>query len=153
MDGSISRFNRVIYLINTRSQLYRKDQMPAAGRASPLRRSLFPRQRWRGCDSRWPVTIVSFEISSGRLVASHRYSPLAEWSPPARQNGTLPAAANRSRGIACQFFAFLAASRPFRAEALVLEVDPTNEHAKTLYESIGFERRPYSTLTYRLSTQ
>jgi len=25
--------------------------------------------------------------------------------------------------------------------------------AKTLYESIGFERRPYSTLTYRLSTQ
>jgi len=37
--------------------------------------------------------------------------------------------------------------------ALVLEVDPTNEGAKTLYESIGFQRRPYSTLTYRLSTQ
>ena len=52
-----------------------------------------------------------------------------------------------------QFFAFLAASRPFLAVALVLEVDPTNEGAKTLYESIGFERRPYSTLTYRLSTQ
>jgi hypothetical protein len=59
-------------------------------RALPLRRSLFPRQRRRGCDSCRPVTIVSFEISSGRLVASHRYSPLAEWSPPARQNGTLP---------------------------------------------------------------
>ena len=70
-------------------QLYRKDQM-SAGLASPLRRSLFPRQRRRGCDSRRPVTIVSFETSSGRLVASHRYSPLAEWSPPARQNGTLP---------------------------------------------------------------
>ena len=58
-------------------------------RASPLRRSLFPCQRRRGCDSRRPV-IVSFEISSGRLGASHRYSPLAAWSPPARQNGTLP---------------------------------------------------------------
>jgi len=54
----------------------------------------------------------------------------------------------RSRGIARQFFAFLAASRPFRAVALALEVDPTNERAKNLYESIGFERRPYSTLTY-----
>ena len=59
----------------------------------------------------------------------------------------------RSRGIARQFFAFLAASRPFRAVALALEVDPTNERAKNLYESIGFERRPYSTLTYRLSSQ
>ena len=90
MESSISRFNRVIYLLNTRSQLYRKDQMPAAGRASPLRRALFPRQRLRGCDSHRPVTIVSFEISSGRLVASHRHSLVAEWSPPARQNGTLP---------------------------------------------------------------
>jgi hypothetical protein len=70
-------------------QLYRKDQMPA-GLASPLRRSLFPRQRRRGCDRRRPVTIASFEVSSGRLVASHRCSPLAEWSPPARQNGALP---------------------------------------------------------------
>ena len=59
----------------------------------------------------------------------------------------------RSRGIARQFFAFLAASRPFRAVALALEVDPTNERAKNLYESIGFECRPYSTLTYRLSSQ
>jgi len=72
------------YAITTLSQ--RSD----APRALPLRRSLFPRQRRRGCDSCRPVTIVSFEISSGRLVASHRYLPLAEWSPPARQNGTLP---------------------------------------------------------------
>ena len=69
-------------------QLYRKDQMPA-GLASPLRPSLFSRQRRRGCHARRPVTIVSFEISSGRLVASHRYPPLAEWSPLARQNGSL----------------------------------------------------------------
>jgi len=59
----------------------------------------------------------------------------------------------RSRGIARQFFAFLAASRPLRVVALALEVDPTNERAKNLYESIGFECRPYSTLTYRLSSQ
>ncbi len=63
--------------------------MPA-GLAAPLRRFLFPRQRRRGSRSRLPVTIVSFEISSSRLVASHRHSTLADWSPPARQNGTLP---------------------------------------------------------------
>jgi len=36
------------------------------------------------------------------------------------------------------FSPFLAASRPFRAVVLALEVNPTNERAKNLYESIGF---------------
>ena len=55
--------------------------------------------------------------------------------------------------LTLSFSRFLLQAVHFRAVALVLEVDPTNEGAKTLYESIGFERRPYSTLTYRLSTQ
>jgi len=68
-------------------QLYRKDRVPAA---LPLRRSLFPRHGGAVVTFFPPVTVVSFEISSGWLVAIHRYSPLAEWSPLARQNGTLP---------------------------------------------------------------
>ena len=56
---------------------------------SSLRRSLFFRQRRRGCDSCRPVTIVSLETSLGRLVPSHRYSLSAAWSPLARQNGSL----------------------------------------------------------------
>jgi hypothetical protein len=37
-----------------------------------------------------PLTIVSFETSSARLMSSQRYSALAAWSPLPRQNGSLP---------------------------------------------------------------
>ena len=57
---------------------------------SSLRRSVFSRQRRRGYDSCRPLTRVLLETSLVWLVSSHRYSPLAAWSPLARQNGSLP---------------------------------------------------------------
>jgi hypothetical protein len=72
-------------------QLYRKDQM-SAGRASPLRRSLLPRQRRRGWDSRrpapsfplkpvqvgwWPVTATHHWRSGPRRPAKMAPSPTA----------------------------------------------------------------------------
>lgn len=82
-----------IALLSGAQQIFgsiRDQQLYRNPRALPLRRSLFPRHRRRGCDSHRLGTIVSFEISSRRLVASRRHSPLAEWSPPARQNGAIP---------------------------------------------------------------
>jgi GNAT superfamily N-acetyltransferase len=59
----------------------------------------------------------------------------------------------RNRGIAHQFFEFLASSKPFDAIALALEVSPANQRAHRLYESIGFSTRRNSTLLRRISRQ
>jgi GNAT superfamily N-acetyltransferase len=56
----------------------------------------------------------------------------------------------RNRGIAHQFFDFLAKTRPFDAVALALEVSPANERARRLYESVGFAPRRNVTLIRRL---
>lgn len=53
----------------------------------------------------------------------------------------------RNRGIGRLFFTFLDKVRPFDAVALALEVSPTNEGARRLYESLGFSERRNSILT------
>jgi GNAT superfamily N-acetyltransferase len=57
----------------------------------------------------------------------------------------------RNRGVAHQFFQFVAASRPFDAIALALEVSPANARAQRLYESVGFTRRRNATFLRRIA--
>ena len=56
---------------------------------------------------------------------------------------------SRSRGIAHRFFNFLDRERPFHAVAVALEVNPANERALRLYESLGFSHRRALMLTCR----
>jgi GNAT superfamily N-acetyltransferase len=58
--------------------------------------------------------------------------------------------AARNRGIAHQFFEFLAKTKPFSAVALALEVSPDNVRAERLYVSIGFSRRRNPTFVRRI---
>ena len=54
----------------------------------------FPGRRRRGYNLPPTLQLAGHHrllaTSSVRLVSSHRHSPLAAWSPPARQNGPLP---------------------------------------------------------------
>jgi GNAT superfamily N-acetyltransferase len=59
-------------------------------------------------------------------------------------------AAFRRQGLARSFFEFIAASRPFDAVALALEVSPKNGRARVLYESMGFTERHLRMMTRRL---
>ena len=61
------------------------------------------------------------------------------------------AQSHRNRGIGHKFFRYLEHRRPFEAVALALEVSPQNTRGLRLYESVGFVRRPNSTLTRLLS--
>jgi ribosomal protein S18 acetylase RimI-like enzyme len=56
---------------------------------------------------------------------------------------------SRNRGIAHSFFRFLDRERPFDAVAAALEVNPANERARRLYESLGFNHRRTMMMTYR----
>lgn len=53
----------------------------------------------------------------------------------------------RNQGIGHRFFDYLEQQRPFGAVALALEVNPNNERAHRLYDSIGFVKRRNATLT------
>ncbi len=60
--------------------------------------------------------------------------------------------AYRGQGIARAFFGFIAETPPFEAVALALEVSPKNDHARALYEALGFQDRSLRMMTRRLST-
>jgi ribosomal protein S18 acetylase RimI-like enzyme len=51
----------------------------------------------------------------------------------------------RRKGVGRSFLRFVRDSRPFDAVAAVLEVSPTNDGARRLYESVGFGRRRNAT--------
>jgi GNAT superfamily N-acetyltransferase len=57
----------------------------------------------------------------------------------------------RRQGIGGSFLRFVLDSPPFDAVAAVLEVSPTNDGARRLYESVGFIRRRNATYTCRLA--
>jgi GNAT superfamily N-acetyltransferase len=59
--------------------------------------------------------------------------------------------AYRGQGIARAFFAFISEQPPFEAVALALEVSPKNDHARALYEALGFQERSLRMMTRRLS--
>lgn len=129
------------------SALYRDD--PAQSPPSP---------------ARFPITI-EFLLSNpdrGRIILIERDTDLLGYAIliPYWSNefgGTLlfidelyvnPSA--RGQGIGRAFFAFIESDRPFNPTALALEVSPTNNRARRLYESIGFTRRTSTTLTRQL---
>jgi ribosomal protein S18 acetylase RimI-like enzyme len=57
----------------------------------------------------------------------------------------------RRRGIARGLFEFVERERLFGAVAVALEVSPGNEGAWKLYESLGFEKRPFASVVKRLA--
>jgi len=57
---------------------------------------------------------------------------------------------SRRAGIARGFFDFIETERPFDAVAIALEVSPKNAGAWKLYESMGLEPRPFTTIVKTL---
>lgn len=56
----------------------------------------------------------------------------------------------RGSGIATAFFEELRRTLPWDAVAMLLEVTPDNQRARTLYESLGFSRRSNDTMSLDL---
>jgi ribosomal protein S18 acetylase RimI-like enzyme len=113
----------------------------------------------------FPATIdrLLLEPSRGRILLFMREGALAGYALliPYWSNefgGTvllvdeiLVEQAYRGQGIARSFFAFMTGERPFEAVALALEVSPKNDHARALYEALGFQDRSLRMMTRRLS--